>query len=171
MKNLLLLFVLLGLAIGASAQELMNFSDLPDISSPSPMPNGYGNLNWTGFFYVDPYDWNGAGPGFKHGPIGKDVGFAPYGCGSVGCYASLNSSTGFELINAHAAAPYANGGPGGSPLIVTAYDNGKYIGIQTFMMTTDVQELDFPPSWGIVTQVVFQGSAVLYDVSAYTLGH
>jgi hypothetical protein len=39
------------------------------------------------------------------------------------------------------------------------------------MMTTDMQELDFPPSWGIVTQVVFQGSVVLYDVTAYTLGH
>jgi len=36
MKNLLLLFALLGLAVGASAQEIVNFSDLPDASSPSP---------------------------------------------------------------------------------------------------------------------------------------
>lgn len=171
MKNLLLLVVLLGLAIGASAQETVNFSDLPDISSPSPVPNGYGNLNWTGFFYVDPYNWNGAGPGFKHGPIGKDVGFTPYGCGTVACYASLSASNGFELVSAQGAAPYATGGTGYSPLVATAYNNGKYVGTQTFMMTTDVQELDFPPSWGVVTQVVFQGSVVLYDVSAYTLGH
>lgn len=167
MKNLLLLFVVLGLAIGASAQELVNFSDLPDISSPSPVPNGYGNLNWTGFFYVDPWNWGGAGQGFKHGPIGKDVGFSPYVCGSIGtCYATLSASPGFELVNAHAAAGY-----GKNPLVVLAYYNGKYVGTQTYMMTTDVQELDFPPSWGIVTQVVFQGSVVLYDISAYTLGH
>lgn len=171
MKNLLLLFVLLGLAIGATAQETVNFSDLPLINSPSPIPDGYANLTWTGFFYVDPFQWNGAGPGFKHGPLGKDVGFAPYACGSVGCYASLSSSNGFELVNAHGAAPYATGGPGESPLVVTAYYKGKYIGTQTFMMNTDVQELDFPPSWGIVTQVVFQGSVVVYDLSAYTLGH
>ncbi len=57
MKNLLPLFVLLGLAIGVSAQEIVDFSDLPDISSPSPIPDGYGNLIWTGFFYVDPYMW------------------------------------------------------------------------------------------------------------------
>ncbi len=173
MKNLLLLFVLLGLAIGASAQELMNFSDLPDISSPSPLPNGYGNLNWTGFFFVDPFQWSGAGPGFKHKNdiSGTDVAFGPYACVNSGCYSSLSASNGFELVSAHGAAPYPTGGPGYSPLVATAYNNGKYVGTQTYMMTTDVQELDFPPSWGIVTQVVFQGSVVLYDVSAYTLGH
>jgi hypothetical protein len=172
MKNLLLLFALLGLAVGASAQEIVNFSDLPDASSPSPIPDGYGNLNWAGFFYVDPYEWAGAGPGFKHGPLGKDVGFSPYVCGGGSlCYGSINSTTGFQLISVHAAAGYASLGPGGSPLLVTAYYKGKYIGSQRFMMTTDVQELDFPPIWGIVTQVVFQGSVVLYDVTAYTLGH
>jgi hypothetical protein len=167
MKNLLLLFVLLGLALGASAQELVNFSDLPHISNPSPVPDGYGNLTWTGFFYVDPYEWGGAGQGFKHGPTGQDIGFSPYACGTIPtCYATISSSTGLRLVSAHAAAGY-----GQNPLVVTAYYKGKYIGIQTFMMTTDMQELDFPPSWGIVTQVVFQGSVVLYDVSAYTLGH
>lgn len=166
MKNLLLLFVLVGLALAANAQELINFADLPDMDSPSPMPNGYGNLNWTGFSYVDPYDWGGAGPGFKRGPVGRDVAFAPYACNTFGCNASLSASNGFELVSAHGAAGYSK-----NPLVVTAYNNGKYVGIQTFMMTTDVQELDFPPSWGIVTQIFFQGSVVLYDVSAYTLGH
>ena len=171
MKNLLLLFVLLALAIGATAQETVNFSDLPNISSPSPVPDGYANLNWTGFFYVNPFEWIGAGPGFKNGPIGEDVAFAPYACSSLGCYASLSSSTGFELLSAHAAAPYATGGPGGTPLVVTAYYKGKYVGTGTYMMTTEEQELDFPPSWGIVSQAVFQGAAVMYDLSAYTLGH
>jgi len=172
MKNLLLLVLSLGLLFGgataASAQETVNFSDLPDISSPSPVPDGYGNLTWTGFFYVDPYEWSGSGQGFKHGPVGQDVGFSPYGCGSIqgSCFASLSASNGFELVSAHGASGYSK-----NPLVATAYNNGHYVGTQTFMMTTDVQELDFPPSWGIVTQVVFQGSVVLYDVSAYTLGH
>ena len=54
---------LLGLAIGASAQEQLNFSQLPLLDIPSPMPMGYGQLNWENFFYVNPATWSGAGPG------------------------------------------------------------------------------------------------------------
>jgi len=187
--RLILLTTLLALAIGAGAQVIhnggLNFGDMPSALSPTPMPNGYGNLNWTGFFYVNPFVWDGAGPGFKHKEwmMGSDVVFAPYACPGLGCYASLTSltglsadrnvpppSTGFMLVKAHAAAGYATMGPGGSPLVVTAYYKGKFVGSVTYMMNTDVQQLEFPTEWGVVTQVIFQGSIVFYDVEVYILG-
>lgn len=168
MKNLLLLVVLLALAIGASAQTTINFADLPNVSVPTPLPNGYGNVNWSGVFYVDPAEWSGAGPGFKHNEdlAHNDVAFTGYGCLSTACYGSISSLDGksFLLPQAHAAAGY-----GKSPLVVLAYSHGTYVGTQSFMMTTDVQELDFPPSWGAVTQVVFEGSVVFYDMTLQVL--
>ena len=70
-KTLVLLASLLALAIGANAQQLVNFSQLPLISSPSAMPNGYDQLNWGNFFYVDPFTWSGAGPGYQLGAQGE----------------------------------------------------------------------------------------------------
>lgn len=185
-RTLILLTTLLALVVSASAQGVINFGDMPNALSPRPMPNGYANLNWTGFFYVNPFAWDGAGPGFKHQEwmMGNDVVFAPYACPGAGCYASLSfqsntvgsrnapppPSTGFMLLSAHAAAGYATMGPGGSPLVVTAYNKGKFVGSHTYMMNTDVRQLNFPTEWGVVTQVMFQGSTVLYDVNVYILG-
>ncbi len=64
-KTLVLLACMVALALGASAQENLNFADLPLVSSPAPMPSGYGQLNWTNILYVDPAEWSGAGPGYK----------------------------------------------------------------------------------------------------------
>src|ERR1035437_11056285 len=64
-KTLLLLTCLLALAIGAVAQENLNFADLPLVGTPTPMPSGYGQLNWSNISYVDPSQWSGAGPGYK----------------------------------------------------------------------------------------------------------
>jgi hypothetical protein len=168
MKHLTLLILVLGLAIGATAQSTFNFSGLPETAAPTPMPNGYGGLNWTGVFYVDPFAWPGAGAGFKQArsSLGRDVAFSPYACGSVSCYASITSVDGraFFLYSATAASGY-----GKNPLVVTAYRNGVYLGTQTFMMTTDLQQLDFPPAWEGVTQVVFQGSVVFYDMTIQIL--
>jgi hypothetical protein len=168
MKYITLLVLLLGLAIGASAQGTFNFNSLPDVSAPTPVPNGYGGVNWAGVFYVDPWEWSGSGPGFKHvqNAPGKDVGFSPYTCGGITCYASITSvdGKGFLLSSATAAAGYSN-----NPLVVLAYSHGQYVGTQTFMLTTDLEQLDFPPEWGAVTQVVFEGSVVFYDMTLQIL--
>jgi len=167
------LFVcVLALVAGASAQENLTFADLPSVSTPSPMPSGYGQLNWSNFFYVNPWQYAGAGSGFKGGPQTQDVVFiGTKTCRLVGytCYGTLSSSKGFQLVSARAAA-----GSRSTCVLVNAYNNGKFVGATPYCLNTGVQTLWFP-DWGIVTEVVIQitGAAdevVLYDLSAYTLG-
>jgi hypothetical protein len=94
MKSLIaavaLAFCLLAGVVGASAQQNLNFANLPLVNSPAPMPNGYGQLDWGNFFYVNPWGWSGAGPGYKLGPQGVDVAFI----GGKYCRLSGNSCTG-----------------------------------------------------------------------------
>ena len=163
---------LLGLAIGASAQEQLNFSQLPLLDIPSPMPNGYGQLSWGNFFYVDPYNWSGSGPGFKLGVQGEDVVFVGgINCRLSGytCFGSLTSQGGFALVSATVA-----GGYGPTQITVTAYNNGAFLGSSQYFLGTQQQKLNFPQSWGIANQVIFQvtgqpGSLVIYNLSAYTV--
>ena len=68
--------LVLALALSASAQQLIDFTKLPDnpSSTPVPVPAGYGGLNWSGFYYVDALTYGDAdghpnrGPGFYTGP-------------------------------------------------------------------------------------------------------
>ncbi|MGC2108175.1 MAG: hypothetical protein WA655_01575 [Candidatus Korobacteraceae bacterium] len=164
---------LLAFAVGASAQEKLNFSDLPLISNPSPMPNGYGRLDWGNFFYVSPYSWSGSGAGYKLGPQGEDVAFVGgLYCRLSGyaCFGTLSDSLGFELVSADVA-----GGYGPTQITITAYNNGKFLGSQQYFLGTQMRTLTFPASWGVATQVMFEvtgqpGSLVVYNLNVFTLG-
>jgi hypothetical protein len=174
-KTLVLLACIVALALAASAQENLNFANLPLVSTPSPMPNGYGQLNWTNIFYVDPSAWSGAGPGYRDGPVGQDVAFVggkfcrllQQAC--FGTISSPGGPTSFQAVSAIVA-----GGFGPTQIIVTAYNNGNYVGTSAYLLTTRMQTLNFPSSWGSITQLVFQtsggGDLVIYDVRAYLLG-
>jgi hypothetical protein len=163
---------LLALAIGASAQQQLNFSNLPLVNSPSLVPNGYGSLSWGNFFYVDPYTWSGSGPGYRLGPEGEDVAFVGgLFCRLNGnsCYGILTSSSGFELLSANVAGGYSP-----AAVTATAYNNGTYVGSMNFWVGTSMQTVNFPSSWGMVTEVQLQVTGqtedlVVYDVSLYQL--
>jgi hypothetical protein len=94
-KTLVLLACLMALAVGATAQEQLNFTTLPLVTSPSPMPNGYGHLDWGNFFYVNPLGWSSAGPGYKLEPEDGDVAFiggayCQLGPGQTICFGTLS---------------------------------------------------------------------------------
>jgi len=174
-RILVLLACVLAVAFGAFGQENIDFSTLPLASTPSPVPNGYGGLNWTNFFYVDPSQWSGAGPGYKDGPTGEDVGFVG---GRIcrlmpeTCYGTISSAGGpiaFQPVSAVVA-----GGFGPTYVIVTAYNNGTYVGSMSIPLGTQMRTLTFPASWGSITQLVFAtptgADLVLYDFQAYLLG-
>jgi hypothetical protein len=179
-KTLALLVFALALALGAAAQEHNNFADLPLVSSPTLMPNGYGQLNWSNIFYVDPNQWSGAGAGYKDGPIGgilrpQDVAFvgskacrlAQEAC--FGTISSLGGRTSFQAVSATVA-----GGFGQTYITVFAYNNGNYVGSAFYSLNTQMQTLNFPSSWGSITQLTFQtaagGDLVFYDLQVYLLG-
>jgi hypothetical protein len=178
-KTLVMLAFVLALVLAAAAQENLTFADLPLMSSPTLMPNGYGQLNWTNIFYVNPSQWSGAGPGYKDGPIGgisrpQDVAFV----GSKACRLaqeacfgtiSVNAPLGFQAVSATVA-----GGFGPTHITVFAYNNGTYVGSAFYSLTTSMQTLNFPSSWGGVSQLTFQteagGDLVFYDLQVYLLG-
>jgi hypothetical protein len=168
-----LVLCLLALAVGASAQQKINFSDLPLVNTPSPMPYGYGHLDWGNFFYVNPYGWSGAGSGFKLGPEDQDVAFiGGEFCRLSGyaCVGTLTDARGFVAVSANIA-----GGYGPVALLVTAYNNGKLVGSQSFTVANQISTVNFPVNWGIVTEISIQASGqpgdfVLYSLSLYTLG-
>lgn len=163
---------ILALAVGASAQRQLNFSQLPLVSTPAPMPNGYGQLSWGNFFYVDPFDWSGAGTGYKLGPQGQDVAFiGGEFCRLSGntCFGTLSDSAGFELVSAQVA-----GGFGPAAVTALAYNNGTYVGSKSFFVGMQMEDVNFPPSWGLVTDITLQvtgstGDLVVYSLSLYTV--
>lgn len=164
---------LFALMAGASAQQQLNFSDLPLVNTPAPMPLGYGQLNWANFFYVNPYGWPDAGSGFKLGAQGEDVVFiGGEFCNLAGnaCYGTITDARGFVAVSADVA-----GGYGPAAITVTAYNNGKFIGTVNFPIGSQVSKLKFPATWGVITELSIQASGqpgdfVLYDLSLYTLG-
>lgn len=163
---------LLFAAFSAQAQQL-NFTELPFVKSPSPMPAGYGRLNWANVFYVNPYAWSDAGPGFRLQPSTSDVAFVGGEfCRLSGftCTGSINSVIGFRLLTAQVA-----GGYGLTKVTVRAYRSGAFVGSQRYEITPQIQNMNFPLSWGIVTEVMFEvsgepGSLVIYNLTKYDLG-
>ncbi len=153
MKKLSLLLLLLALVVSTSAQANLNFADLPDARVPTPMPAGYGDLNWTAVSYVNPLEWSGAGPGFKNQQYiaGTDVAFGGGLCLGSACASSLSWPFGFQVVSADVAAGYTS-----NSITVIAYNKGKFVGSQVYHLTTQVQTIAFPIQWDVITQLVIQ---------------
>ena len=171
MKKATLFAFILALVLSASA-ETVNFAGLPAAASPTLLPNGYSSLDWANFYYVEPL-WSGGGAGFKQGPSSMDVAFMGGGlCELAGstCSASISSSAsaaialgGFYAQNAIVAAGYHS-----ESINVSAYNHGKFVGSQQYSLTTSLQQINFPASWGMVTQLVMdttKGTVVLYSLN------
>jgi hypothetical protein len=170
MKKAALLATILALALSVSAQNI-TFGTLPPVFSPTALPNGYGNLDWAGFSYVAP-GWSGAGAGFQQGPSGLNVAFmgghvceqtAALCSGSISRHAAANALSSFHPKSAIVAAGYHAEG-----ITVTVYNHGQFVGSQSYNLTTRLQEIDFPDSWGAITQLVMettQGTVVLYALN------
>jgi hypothetical protein len=171
MKTVTLLAFILALVLGASASTV-NFAGLPAVTTPTLLPNGYGNLDWSNFYYVSPA-WSGAGDGFRRGPASLNVAYMGDGaCEKEGtsCSASLSASSlglsprqGFTAQNAIVAA-----GNHSETINVSAYNNGQFVGSQQYDLSTSLQQINFPAAWGTITQLVIDtntGAVVLYALN------
>ena len=131
-KTLVLLVVTLAWTLGTSAQTV-TFAALPAVSNPTLLPNGYANLNWANFSYVDPL-WSGAGIGFKQGPNALDVAFMGGGMcelTEVSCSASIsyNASTASSVAGFQARSAIVAAGYHSETISVSALQSGPLLGI------------------------------------------
>lgn len=181
-----LILCLLTLVAGANAQNQINFSGLPLVNSPLPVPNGYAGFTWTNILYVDPAEWQLAAAGYKMAPVvNEDVAFVGgitclipshgddcFGSISInsgsGGSGGINNPIGFQLVSATVA-----GGFGPTSITVVAYNHGSYVGSAFYNLNGKLQTINFPASWGGVTDVTFQtegmGDLVIYSMQAYWL--
>ena len=169
MKKAALFATILALVLGASAQNI-TFGALPTALSPTALPNGYSGLDWSGFAYVGS-SWSGAGDGFKLGPSALDVAFVggricelteALCSGSISAAAPANA-LGFHVQSAIVAAGYH-----AETITVSAYARGHFVGSHAYTLATALQEIDFPDSWGAITQLVMEttkGTLVLYALN------
>jgi hypothetical protein len=182
MKKLLVLITcILALALGAAAQDQVNFAELPLVKLPAAMPSGYYGFNWSNFYYVDPTLWAGAGTGYKDGLANQDVAFVgnsscnhlpPLRHSSCTGVISVPSTQGvrggvvsFQMLSASVAAGFSQ-----TSFTVFAYNNGNYVGTSFYTIGTGLQTIYFPASWGTITEVDFQtqgeGDLVFYGLNA-----
>lgn len=171
-KTLVLLTCLVGLALAATAQQQINFFDLPLVGTPAPVPAGYGGLNWSNFWYVDPSRYPGAGPGYQNLFTHRDIAFiGGQFCGPVmpGCYGVITSpGRAFIPLSALVAAGYR-----ANQIKILAYSNGTFVGSASYNLATKPRVLNFPQAWGAITEMQIQtdeaGDLVLFDLSLFPI--
>ena len=173
----LLVCLVLATALFATAQQMMiDFSDMPTVNRPVPLPDDYPlgtGMTWDALYYVSPNLWSGAGPGFTTGPdvrvafLGGDMcKQTPTICtASIKLPVAPNSTNSFQPISMNLSAGWAN-----NQVVVIAYFHSQLVGQVTWNLTTDSQTFNFPSEWTQVTQLRFfpgpiqhaSGSVVIY---------
>ena len=156
--------VLLALAMTASAQQTIDFTNLPPTAVPTTVPEGYSGLNWTGIDYVSPLLWNytngntETGAGFTAGPEvmvafgGGPLCYKKHGGQTIKniCSATIAAGVGpnalsqFTPVSVDLAAGWASDGD--QSVVVQAYSDGNLMGSQKFDLQTQAQKftLVFP---------------------------
>ncbi len=130
----------------------LTFDNLPPPSPSSafgetaPIPNGYGGLNWSNFFYLDSSDFPNSG--YANGMVST-----PYVAFNESGESASVSGTTFNFIGADLTAAWNNG----LSITVDGYDNGALVDQKTVVVNTTAPtwfEFDFNG----VTDVVFSSS-------------
>jgi hypothetical protein len=86
-----------------------------------------------------------------------------------GCYGIITSpGQAFIPVSALVAAGYR-----ANQITVLAYNSGAYLGSASYNLTTTPRVLNFPASWGAVTEMQIQtddaGDLVFFDLSLYPI--
>ena len=172
-KPLLLISVLAALALCASAQTYIDFHQMPIANTPAPMPDNYpavSGLAWDNFYYVTPGSWKGAGPGFWVDPashhntvvfVGGPFCNIPAACfGSIKLQRPGADRPSFPTFTPASISVAAGWLP--NNVIVTGYDNSRFVGSVVWSLTTKPQTFAFPATWH-VTQIVFTPEFISTD--------
>lgn len=181
-KVIALVFVLaFVLALSASAQTLVDFTNLPPTAIPTNVPAAYAGLVWTTISYVNTPLYADAGPGFLTGPEaqvafgGGPLCFPAYGGQRNNgapfkhiCDATIEVGPGSPnaVFQLNAVSVAAGWHATGDFITVQAYNNGVQVGSDFRINLTTTSQRAVLPAWGPITQLVIHpsplGSFVLY---------
>ena len=153
MKARLIVTATLLLCATIAVAQLPNITfngDLNATKMPQRIPDGYHDLNWSGFFYLVGY-----GMGLQQG---TESNVAVTGLCGTHCPATLGTTRASQAFNLYGAQ--IAGGWGNNTLTVMPMRNGAAIGVFVFQLTTTPIMIDFTQYWtGPVDSVVFTPSS------------
>jgi len=178
-KNIALLVCILALGMCASAQQFyVDFSDLPQMNVPIPVPTDYPNnpfdtfITWSHFDYFNPTldpdlcppPLSTSCPGFSLAPNANFVFIGGPDCqrGNALCIGTLqlpvtpNATASFQPLSMTAAAGWCP-----NNVIVMAYNKSHLLsptlsGANTVALTqTSATTVNFPATWTNVTEMRF----------------
>ncbi len=193
-KVTLLATIVLALAMCASAQQFVDFTQLPASGSPQTVPNGYGGLRWDAINFVSAplypdanlyigaggainsgrgfYTGNEAMVAFGGGPMCYKNYGAPVQDGQVDKHICESTISAFDTAVFQVDSMTVSDGwdASGDFITVTAYNNGVQVGSSVrYKLSTTAQKLDFTKNgWGKITELVIHpnpaGSFVIYTM-------
>ncbi len=166
MKRIVLLSSFLILVVlCASAQNYVDFREMPIARTPALMPDAYpegSGMSWDNFYYVTPGLWSGAGRGFWVDPATQHNSVAfiggPLCTLAVPCNGSIKMNSIMMAPFNRTFTPVSISISAGwfpNKVTVTAYNNGRFVGTAVWNLTTQPHTFPFPPTWTAVTQLVF----------------
>lgn len=125
----------------AAKAELLTFDNLPDVTHQGTMPNGYGGLDWTDFYYVDGLHNNYNPSGYSVGTISdRNVIFNGHGT-----TASFSAANPFTLASLYVTAAWRDG----LKVTITGKLGGKVKDVTTYTIGSTSPSFLTPDFTGI----------------------
>ncbi len=128
MRRLLLILGLAFALVGVAGADVLTFDNLPATTYGSPIPNGYGGLGWSNFYYLTTsiYPYNPSG--YLNGTVsGTNVAYNAYGNA-----AQIISGPTFVFNSAYFTGAWNDG----LQVEVQGYLNGNKIASSIFTVNT-----------------------------------
>jgi hypothetical protein len=130
----------------ATVTTILTFDDLSYLGVEGPIPNGYGGLDWSNFYYLNSHLVVPVS-GYTHGTLsGADVAFNAFG-------APASVSGNFNFVGAYLTGAWNNG----LSIVVDGYNQGVLVDHETVVVNTDVPKW-FEFDYTGITKLVFSSS-------------
>ena len=147
---------------GWASPTLITFDDLPETTTGLVVPNGYQNLTWVDFYYLDGVNYVDNPSGYQNGVVSASQVAFMWGAANPGTTASITNSLGFDLISGWLTAAWRDG----LQVRVIGYSSGVAVYDNTYTLSTlaptfinfnylGVNQVTFSTSGGTQSPVLF----------------
>lgn len=155
--SLVALSTLLSVSLAAAAQHVIDFNSLPRTGTPLPIPSGYAGMNWGSMDYFTELLVNNV----TNVALPARNSFAQ-------TISAANPSQAFRLLGMSVTGNW------GTSLTIYAYNNGVFVGSQSYALSPFLPPIRIPDEWGGLTQVTLvcrdaQQRPAIFTLSSLTL--